>query len=144
MTTPLHNQIEQAYAQFARQREALTALTAESEQAETTVTAKNRAVAVTVNGRASVTAIKFPTTAYRTMPAAELAGLLVETIEAARSQAADEARARYSSMLPPGLDTTGVTDGALDLEAMFRRAARVMNDSRLDDLLNRGGDRARE
>jgi DNA-binding protein YbaB len=144
VTAPLHNQIEQAYAQFARQHEALTALTAESQRAETTVTAKNRAVAVTVNGRAAVTSIKFPTAAYRTMPAVELAGLLVETIEAARAQAADEARARYSSLLPEGLDTTGTLDGSLDIEAMFRRAARVMNDSRVDDIINNGGGDRRE
>ncbi|MBB2940601.1 DNA-binding protein YbaB [Actinoplanes lutulentus] len=144
MTAPLHNQLEQAYAEFTKQREALTALSAESDRAETTVTAKNRAVAVTVNGRGAITSIKFPTSAYRTMPAVELASLLVETIEATRSQAADEARSRYSSMLPEGLDTTGTIDGSLDIEAMLRRAARVMNDSRLDDIINNGAGGHRE
>ncbi|MDG4795734.1 YbaB/EbfC family nucleoid-associated protein [Micromonospora sp. WMMD1082] len=143
MTTPLHNQIEQAYAEFSRQREALSALAAESERAETTVTSKNRAISVTVNGRAAVTSIRFPISAYRTMPAAELGNLIVETIEAARTQAANEAMERYRSSLPEALSDMDPHNGGLDVEAMFSRAARMMNDDRLGDLLNgqRGGGR---
>ncbi|RIV33189.1 YbaB/EbfC family nucleoid-associated protein [Micromonospora radicis] len=142
MTAPLHNQIEQAYAEFARQRDALTAISDESDRAETTVTSKNRAVAVTVNGRSAVTSIKFPTSAYRTMPAAELGNLIVETIETARTRASAEAMERYRSVLPDAFATMDPREGGLDIEAMFSRAARMMNDDRLDDILNgRGGGR---
>jgi len=139
VTTPLHNQLEQAYADLERQRSALAAVEADSADAVTTVTATSRAVEVTVDGRMALRSIRFPTGAYRTMAPGELGQLLVETIEEARSRSARETMARYRAVLPPGLAGLGVLDDGFDIDTMLERAAELIDDPRLRTIARGAG-----
>ncbi|WP_051797185.1 YbaB/EbfC family nucleoid-associated protein [Catenuloplanes japonicus] len=127
MTGPLHNQIEEAYAELERQREELAEVQSGLGDLQTTVTSKNRALSVTVNSQGRLTSIVFPSNAYRTMAGAELAGLLIDTIEQARTDAMHALVGRFESIMPSGLPMldlfTGDSEsGGIDLDAMVREA----------------------
>jgi hypothetical protein len=128
MSSPLHNQVEQAYAELERQRDALADIRRDLAAAQTTVTSKNRALAVTVDSRGAVTGIKFLTGGYRSMAAAELAQLLVDTIASARSHAMESTVERFRALLPPGMPLLDMINGAVDFDGMVRSALRAAND----------------
>ncbi|GAA2645774.1 YbaB/EbfC family nucleoid-associated protein [Paractinoplanes durhamensis] len=102
MTSPQMNQVEQAMAEFERQKAALGEIERGLHGSSTTVVAKNRAVAVTVNSSGAVAEIKFPTSAYRSMSGAELGDLLVSTIEEARAEAMAQTMQAFAAVLPGG------------------------------------------
>lgn len=140
MSTPLQNQVEQAYARLQRQQQAIGDIQASLQTVYRTVTSKNRAVAVTVNSSGVVTAIKFPTSAQRTMPGAELGQLLVETIEKARTAVLAATVAAFESMLPAGLpmlellteDPAADSGGRFNLDRLVAEALRTAGE-RVDD-----------
>ncbi|MFI5843121.1 YbaB/EbfC family nucleoid-associated protein [Catenuloplanes sp. NPDC051500] len=130
MSSPLHNQVEQAYAELEKKRAALSEVQGSLAGASSTVQSRNRAVAVTMSSRGVVTEIKFPTGAHRTMASAELGALLVETIEAAREEAMRRTMSAFEGLLPSGLPTADLlmgdgTDAGLDLEALVSEALRA-------------------
>jgi DNA-binding protein YbaB len=111
MTSPLSNEVEQALADFERQKAAIGEIGASLAGAYSTVTAKNRAVAVTVDSQGVVTDVKFPTSAYRSMSGAELGDLLVGTIESARRKALAKTAAAFESVLPAGMPMLDLLTG---------------------------------
>jgi DNA-binding protein YbaB len=127
MSSPLHNQIEQAYADLERQREALEDVQSQLRGAETTVTAKSRALTVTVDSRGAVSGIKFLTSGYRTMAGPELAQLLVETIEQARAEAMAKTVASFRSILPESLPLHDMLEGRVDLDSILADAQKFMD-----------------
>ncbi|MFK3979269.1 YbaB/EbfC family nucleoid-associated protein [Micromonospora sp. NPDC050397] len=128
MSSPLHNQIEQAYAELERSQAALAGVQEELDGAETTVTSKNRAITVTVNSRGDLVDIKFLTRSYRTMPAAELATLLIDTIAEARAKAQAAVAATFQSVLPAGMSALDMINGTVDFDSMMREAIRMANE----------------
>jgi DNA-binding protein YbaB len=140
MSMPLQNQVEQAYARLQRQQQAINDIQASLQTAYSTVTSKNRAVAVTVNSKGVVTGIKFPTSAHRSMPGAELGSLLVETIEKARAQALATTVAAFESMLPAGLpmlellteDPAAESGGRFNVDQLVAEALRTAGEQ-VDD-----------
>jgi hypothetical protein len=80
MSSPLSSQVEQASAEFERQRAAISGIQGNPTGSLTTVVAKNRAVVVTANSPGAVTAIRFPTAAFRSMAGPESSDLLVSAI----------------------------------------------------------------
>lgn len=144
MSGPLQNTVEQAYAELTRQRAALVEIQRELAAAELTVTAKNRAVAVTVDSRGTATGIRFPTGAFRSMAAAELGQLLVETISAARDQMMARTVEQFQELLPAGmpmldlLTATGDAGGELpDLDEIVRTALRTAGDTQTEGEVRR-------
>jgi hypothetical protein len=87
---------------------------------------------VTVDSRGAVTGIKFLTGRYRSMPGAELAQLLVDTIEAARSDAMAATTERFRAFLPPGTPLLDMVNGTVDFDGMVRRALRAATDPGAD------------
>ncbi|GAA4174708.1 hypothetical protein GCM10022251_74520 [Phytohabitans flavus] len=134
---PLYNDLEKAFAELERQREALTEMQQELAGAETTVTSKNRAVAVTINSQGRITEIKFPSGAYRSMAAPELGALLVDTIQLARDEMMQATAARFEGLMPGGLNPLDMMRGNLDIDAMMRDALKTMNASRAEDATGR-------
>ncbi|MGW4462617.1 YbaB/EbfC family nucleoid-associated protein [Micromonospora sp. NBC_01796] len=128
MSSPLHNQIEQAYAELERSQAALAGVQEELAGAQTTVTSKNRAITVTVDSRGDLVDIKFLTRSYRTMPSAELATLLIETIAEARTKAQAAVAATFQSVLPTGMSALDMINGTVDFEEMMREAIRIANE----------------
>lgn len=128
MSSPLHNQIEQAYAELERSQAALAGVQEELDGAQTTVTSKNRAITVTVNSRGDLVDIKFLTRSYRTMPSPELATLLIDTIAEARTKAQAAVAATFQSVLPAGMSALDMINGTVDFDAMMREAIRMANE----------------
>ncbi|MEV4495701.1 hypothetical protein C7C45_32425 [Micromonospora arborensis] len=128
MTSPLHDKIEQAYAEFEQKKLAIAEVKQELSTAQTTVTAKNRALTVIVDGRGDLVEVKFPTNSYRTMAPAELGNLLVETLKTARDQARGQAANAYQKLLPPGLPIKDMLNGTVNFDEMMREAMRSVNE----------------
>ncbi|MEO3742080.1 YbaB/EbfC family nucleoid-associated protein [Plantactinospora sp. B5E13] len=128
MTSPLHDRIEQAYAEFERQKQAITEVRRELSTAQTTVTAKNRALTVTVDGRGDLVEIRFPTNSYRTMAPAELANLLMETVKTARDQARGRTANAFQTLLPTGLPLLDMLNGTADFDDLMRETVRVVTE----------------
>lgn len=120
MTAPMYNEIERAYAELEQQRTALAELEGELADSSVTVTAKNRAVEATVDSRGCLTSIRFPTAAFRRMAPAELASLLVETIEDARAAAVEQTVERFRSAVPSSGHFLDSLTGAVAAGGSFR------------------------
>ncbi|MCG6495632.1 YbaB/EbfC family nucleoid-associated protein [Kitasatospora sp. A2-31] len=114
MSSPYDEQIEDLLAQYERQR----AEAAETRRriAETTATAADprQAVKVTVGAQGELTAVEFPTGAYRRMAPKELADLLVTTVARARAEAQEAAAAVVTGQLPPGVTLGDLLQGRID------------------------------
>jgi DNA-binding protein YbaB len=133
MTAPMFNELEKAQAELEERRAALAGVEEKLSGLSVTITAKNRAVAVTADSRGAVTGIRFPTAAFRRMAPAELATLLVETIEEARSSAVAQTIARFRDEIPgasPFLERLGSVIGAGGPSRLEDLIEEVVNDAR--------------
>lgn len=124
MTSPLYNQVEQAFAELERKRAALARVQRDLANTSTTATSKNRAVSVTVNSRGDITELKFVTGAYRAMAPTELAQLIVDTIAAARTESMTNSAQMFRDLLPENTPLLDMLDGKVDLDSLFDRAVR--------------------
>ena len=125
MSTPLQNELEQAYAELERGRAAIEAIHRDLADTETERMSRNRALTVTVDSRGAVTGIKFNNNTYRAMAGAELAQLLLDTITAAREAAVTNTANRFKSVLPAGMPLQGMLNGTVDLDGMVRAAMKA-------------------
>lgn len=123
MASPYEKMLEDALGAYQRQRENLTAAKERIDEATGTATSARREVTATVGRTGEVTELTFPTSAYKRMAPAELAGVIVRTIAQARQQAIDASAEELAPMLPPGFSARDLMAGKVDVEALF--AARV-------------------
>jgi DNA-binding protein YbaB len=86
--------------------------------ASATVRSSNRVVSVTVNGSGQVSAIVFHDDKYRRMAPAELATLLLRTIQQARTDVLAQVKAVAGPMLLPGMSFDDVLAGKVDLTCL--------------------------
>jgi DNA-binding protein YbaB len=107
-------QIEDLLAQYNRQRESAAGIRRRINATTATVTGPRQAVKVTVGAQGEVTAIEFPTGAYRRMPPKELADVLLATIEQARSEVLQSTASILADELPAGWDVLGLLQGKAD------------------------------
>jgi DNA-binding protein YbaB len=129
MTSPMHDRIEKAYAEFEKKKAAIAEFEQGMSSAQTTVTAKNRALTVTVDGRGDLVEVKFPTNAYRTMAPAELGNLLVETTKTAREQARESAAGVFESLLPSRAPILGMLNRSGNFDEMMQEAVRMVSET---------------
>lgn len=121
MTTPLHNGLEQAYAELARQKAALAEMQDRLSAVSASVTTRNRAITVTVDCRGNVSEIKFLTGAYRSMAPAELGALLVDAIAEAKQEVTAQAAGILQEVLP-GQSMFDIMRGEVDIESIVDEA----------------------
>jgi hypothetical protein len=121
MTGPMHDRIEQAYAELDRQREALNEVRADLREGTFTATDKRRLFTVTVDARGELTGIRFLSGAYRGLAPADLAERLVAAVGEARAAAMAQAVGMFQGLLPE-LPMAQIMSGTLDLGAMFDEA----------------------
>lgn len=91
-----------------------------------TATAKDHLLSVTADARGRVTGIKFHSTRYRSMAAAELAKALLETVQRAQEDAFEAAQRTMAPHMPEGLDLKAAAAGRSSLDdviAAFTRGA---------------------
>jgi DNA-binding protein YbaB len=115
--------------QAAQLQEKLAGLTA-------TATAVRQTVKVTVGARGDLTALEFPTGAYRRMPPQELAALIVATAGQAREQVAKEVAELVAPTLPSGMDVGSLIRGQADVRAMFGEQPTMTDD--VQEYVNHG------
>jgi DNA-binding protein YbaB len=122
VSSPLHDRIERAYAQFEEQRKALSQMQGRVAAVRRTVIPKSRVVSVTVDGGGEIVEIKFPTKAYRTMASAEFAQVLMDAVGEARALAREAATAELQALLPAGMPVLDALTRPVDIDELFERA----------------------
>jgi DNA-binding protein YbaB len=103
----MDEQIEQLVSQYREQRAKVGDVQRRIAEVSSTVTAPRQVVEVVVSGQGAVTAIRFPTGAYKRMPPKELADVLLAALSAARGRSVAAVAALMAEQLPAG----GIPDG---------------------------------
>ncbi|MFC8964812.1 YbaB/EbfC family nucleoid-associated protein [Streptomyces sp. NBC_01281] len=119
MPSPYDQQIEDLLEQYRRQREQAAETRRRINATTSTATAPRQTVKVTVGAQGEVTAIEFPTGAYRRMAPKELADVLLATIQQARSEALDGVAGVLAGELPPGVTVADLLQGRVDPTALL-------------------------
>ncbi|MFD9698000.1 YbaB/EbfC family nucleoid-associated protein [Lentzea sp. NPDC059081] len=110
--------VDSASADLDQERAKLSRLS-ELWSLHTVVHSKDHAVSVTVDGRGELVDLSFGGSKYRSMPAAQLASLILETVARARADAMAKVTEVMGTTSVPGLDLEGLMSGKVDpLEAM--------------------------
>jgi DNA-binding protein YbaB len=86
MSSPYDEQIEELLAQYRDARDQATDTWRRVNEIEATVTAPRKVVKVTVGAQGQVTALDFPTAAYRTMTPKDLSKAILTALGQARSE----------------------------------------------------------
>jgi DNA-binding protein YbaB len=108
---------EQKQSQFDERRQRMNALSASA-------TAPRQVVSVTVGARGELTSLTFPTSAYKRMPPAELAAVILKTAEEARSQVMKQTAELLAPSLPAGVSAEELLNGKVNLNAFLSRGPR--------------------
>ncbi|MCX5135012.1 YbaB/EbfC family nucleoid-associated protein [Streptomyces sp. NPDC060011] len=119
MPSPYDQQIEDLLEQYRRQREQAAETRRRINATTSTATAPRQTVKVTVGAQGEVTAIEFPTGAYRRMAPKELADVLLATIQQARSEALDGVAGVLAGELPSGVTVADLLQGRVDPTALL-------------------------
>ncbi|WP_433261109.1 YbaB/EbfC family nucleoid-associated protein [Actinosynnema sp. CS-041913] len=131
MSTSYEHEMERTLAQYHEQRAGLADLQRALGEVSCSATAPRKVVTVSVGSQGEVTSLKFPTEAYKRMVPAELAEVILTTINDARSQALDETAKLLGAIMPPQFDARAIVEGKADLQAMMpaepRTAADILN-----------------
>jgi DNA-binding protein YbaB len=108
-------QAEELAAAYEAQRAKTTELRRKITEITGTATAPRKSIKATVGARGDVTAIEFPTEAYKRMPPKELSDVLLATISEARSKALQSVQDTMSAELPKGLNFIEMLKGTADI-----------------------------
>ncbi|ALV31358.1 YbaB/EbfC family nucleoid-associated protein [Streptomyces sp. CdTB01] len=119
MPGPYDQQIEDLLAQYRRQRDEAAETRRRINETTATVTAPRQTVKVTVGAQGEVTALEFPTGAYRRMAPRELAEVLLTTLQQARAEALRSVAGVLADGLPPGVTVPDLLQGRVDPAAVL-------------------------
>ncbi|WP_327425562.1 YbaB/EbfC family nucleoid-associated protein (plasmid) [Streptomyces sp. NBC_01527] len=119
MSNPYDQQIEDLLAKYRQRRDEAVETQRRINATTATATAPRQTVKVTVGAQGQVTALDFPTGAYRRMPPKELADVLLTTIQQARSEALESVNAISHEALPPGVNMADLLQGHVDVTAII-------------------------
>jgi hypothetical protein len=115
MTAPYEAMLDEAMATVRQRHAALTRLRADLTEVSSTATAPRRVVSLTLGARGEITALRFPTNAYKSMAPAELADVIMKTAGEARALAMARAAELLAPLLPSGLSAEAVLNGTAEL-----------------------------
>ncbi|WP_328931020.1 MULTISPECIES: YbaB/EbfC family nucleoid-associated protein [unclassified Streptomyces] len=119
MPGPYDQQIEDLLDQYRRQRDEAAETRRRINETTSTVTAPRQTVKITVGAQGEVTAIEFPTGAYRRMAPKELADVLLTTLRQARAEALEGVAGVLADRLPPGVTVPDLLQGRVDPAAVL-------------------------
>lgn len=129
MSSPYAQALDEALANFRHRREQLADTQQKLATVSATATAPRQVVTATVARGGEVTELKFPTSAYKKMAPAELAAVVLKTINEARAEVLDRTAELLAPMLPPGLDARDVVNGRARMDAVFGSDPRLAEES---------------
>ena len=118
-SSPYDQHIEELLGAYRRERAQIGDLQRRMREVKASATAPRQALKVTVNSQGEVTAIEFPTGAYKRMAPVELSQMLVSTIQKARTTAMAEVAEVLSGHLPEGISATDLLQGRADLGGLL-------------------------
>lgn len=118
-SSPYDQHIEELLGAYRRERAQIGDLQRRMREVKASATAPRQALKVTVDSQGEVTAIEFPTGAYKRMAPVELAQMLVSTIQKARTIAVEEAAEILSGHLPAGMSAVDLLQGKADFGALL-------------------------
>ncbi|MEU9345163.1 YbaB/EbfC family nucleoid-associated protein [Streptomyces sp. NPDC048278] len=119
MPSPYDQQIEDLLDQYRRQRDEAAETRRRINETTATVTAPRQTVKITVGAQGEVTAIEFPTGAYRRMAPKELADVLLSTLRQARAEALEGVSGVLAERLPSGVTVPDLLQGRVDPAAVL-------------------------
>ncbi|MEV5541679.1 YbaB/EbfC family nucleoid-associated protein [Saccharopolyspora shandongensis] len=119
MSYSFQDKLEQILAEYQRNRENLDSVQARMAEASSTATAPRNIVSATVDIHGQVTAVAFPTNAYKNMAPAELANAVRDTVRKAQQMAREEMVGLMEPMMPEGMSMGGAEPGKIDIDRLF-------------------------
>jgi hypothetical protein len=94
------------------------------------VTSPRQVVTATVGPHGEVIGLAFPTSAYKRMAPAELATVIIKTIQEAREKSLSQSADLLRPMLPKGFSAEDMLSGKADVQAMLSRVTSPENERR--------------
>jgi hypothetical protein len=125
-----NERIERLFEQYKQQRDGLGALQRKMQAIAVTTVSPRREVSVTVGHGGVVSDVSFPTAAYRRLAPNELTALIMETMNAAKEQAQDQAAAIIAPILPAGLNAKDLVGGRVSPDTLMPPEPRMANSVR--------------
>ncbi|QMU77118.1 YbaB/EbfC family nucleoid-associated protein [Streptacidiphilus sp. PB12-B1b] len=119
MSTPYDQGIEDLLALYRRQREEAAETRRRINEVSGVGTAPRQSVKVTVSANGEVTAVEFPTGAYRRMAPKELSEAMMAALAQAREKALEQVAELTSLGLPPGVGAGDLLQGRADPTALL-------------------------
>lgn len=108
----------------------------------TTVRSKDRSLSMTFDGRGELSSMAFNGSKYRSMAPAELAHVIVETLQTGRARAMEKLTEQMGPASLPGVDIAGLASGRASASEVFESLLSPMLDDALSDLLPEQGTRS--
>jgi hypothetical protein len=130
MTSPYEKTMNDALAAYKQQREQLSQAREEMNTVTNSVTSPRQVVTATVGPRGEVIGLAFPTSAYKRMAPAELATVIIKTIQEAREKSLSQSADLLRPMLPKGFSAEDMLSGKADVQAMLSRVTSPENERR--------------
>jgi DNA-binding protein YbaB len=119
MTSPYEETLNQALAAYKEQQEKLVEAREKLSAVTNTVTSARQVVSATVGRHGEVLGLAFPSSAYKRMAPAELASVIVKTIQDARAKSLEASAGLLAPMLPEGFSAEDMLSGKVDLQSML-------------------------
>lgn len=119
MTTPYDQGIEDMLALYQEQRAAASETRRRINETTGTGTAPRQTVKVTVTANGDLSAVEFPTGAYRRMAPKELSEAMMAAFTEARADAMAKVAELTDLHLPPGVRVADLVQGQVSPEALL-------------------------
>jgi hypothetical protein len=119
MSTPYDQEIEDLLALYQRQREAAAETRRQINEVTGVGLAPRQSVKATVTAQGEVTAIEFPTGAWRRMAPKELSEALLAALSQARAKALEQVGQLTTLNLPSGVGVADLIQGRVDPTALL-------------------------
>ncbi|WP_354637682.1 YbaB/EbfC family nucleoid-associated protein [Kitasatospora camelliae] len=127
MSTPYDQRIDELMEEYRSRRAAAGDLQRRLREISATATAPRQTVKVTVGAQGELTAVEFPTGAYRRLAPAELAEAVLTAAREARQQALGLAGEAIAAHLPPEVQASDFLQGTADLTALLPEEPPVLD-----------------
>ncbi|MGW3980190.1 YbaB/EbfC family nucleoid-associated protein [Streptomyces mirabilis] len=119
MGTPYDQQIEGLLAEYRKERSAAAERFRQVQEISATATAPRQSVKVTVGVRGDITALEFPTGAYRRMAPAELSQAILSAFQEARAKALAQLMGMDLGGVLSGMNPADLLEGKVDPAAVL-------------------------
>ncbi|MCX2731502.1 YbaB/EbfC family DNA-binding protein [Saccharopolyspora sp. NFXS83] len=130
--------LDAAMAALEEEQRKLAEISQVRQNETTTVQAKDRSLEMIFDGGGELAELKFNGTKYRNMAPAQLAHVIVETLQQGRAQSMAKMTDLMGSDVLPGIDLAGLATGKVDPSSVIDALISPMLNGVLDDDERRG------